>query len=80
MKQMRNLRAAMLLNDITHEEIANRWKRSTVYVNDRMNARACFSVWEAYDLCRMLEIPISEMPTYFPDKPIKEWRRTSDQN
>lgn len=79
MKQMRQLRAAMFLHDITQEEIASRWNRSTAYVNDRMNARACFSVWEAYDLCRILEIPIAEMPEYFPDKPIKEWRRTSEQ-
>lgn len=75
MKQMRQLRAMMLMQDVTQEEIAKRWNRSAAYVSERMNERACFSVWEAYDLCKMLEIPIAEIQEYFPDKPMKEWRK-----
>lgn len=74
MREMKKLRAAMVMHDITQEDLARRWGTSRTYVSRRMLGKYSFTVWEVYDLCGLLEISLDKLPEYFPQKPVKEWK------
>lgn len=72
---MRKLRAAMMLHGVKQEDLARRWNKSRSYISDRLTEKQVFNICEAYDLCRLLEIPLDRLPEYFPEKPVREWRQ-----
>lgn len=69
MKPYAKLRGRMAELEVTGEMLANHIGRSTTYVSNRMirNSRGySWTVDEVYKILNFLEIPQSEIFTYFP--------------
>lgn len=69
MKPYAKLRGRMAELDVTGETLANYIGRSTTYVSNRMSRNSRGYSWtvdEVYKILNFLEVPQSEIFTYFP--------------
>ncbi|MCM1330021.1 MAG: DUF739 family protein [Ruminococcus sp.] len=66
MKPYAKLRGRMAEMEVTGEDLANHIERSKTYVSNRLTHSYSWSIDEVYKILDFLEIPESEIFTYFP--------------
>lgn len=66
MRSYAKLRGRMAEMEITSEALANYIEKSRTYVSNRLTHRYSWSIDEVYKILDFLEIPQSEIFTYFP--------------
>lgn len=68
MKKFKELRKHMLEAEINQLDLAAKLHKSAVSLSNRLNGKVPFSIDDAYDIMKILEIPVEQMPLYFPDR------------
>lgn len=66
MKPYLKLRSAIMAADKKQGELAAAIAVSPSTFSKKMNAQTAWTVWEAYRMCELLEIPDCDLPEYFP--------------
>lgn len=66
MKKFKKLRSRIFDFEFLQEDLAKRLGKSTTYLKNRLNGSQPFTLQDAYLLCDLLEIEMSEIPKYFP--------------
>ena len=60
------LRCAMIRAGIDQNDIARTIGKSPSYVSLRLNGHVPWTMAEAYAICELLQLPITEIVRYFP--------------
>ncbi len=66
MKPYVKLRTAIMIAEKKQEELAAAIAVNPTTFSKKMTAKAAQTLWEAYKMCELLNIPESEMTEYFP--------------
>jgi len=66
MKPYVKLRTAIMMADKKQEELAAAIAVNPTTLSKKMTAKAAWTMWEAYRMCEILNIPDSELTEYFP--------------
>lgn len=66
MKKFLKLRTAIMAKDAKQEELAALIGVSTSTFSKKMCGLTAWTLWEAYQMCSVLNIPDRDLPEYFP--------------
>ncbi len=66
MKPYLKLRSAIMATDKKQDELAAAIAVSASTFSKKMNMQTAWTMWEAYRMCELLEIPDCDLPEYFP--------------
>lgn len=71
MRPMNDLRTKIFQAQVTQDEIGKWIGKKRGYIQLRLSGKEPFTVWEAYTICEKLEIPLADLPRYFPQEGAK---------
>lgn len=66
MKKYLKLRTAIMAADKKQDELAAAIAVSPSTFSRKINAQTAWTMWEAYRICELLDIPDHDLPEYFP--------------
>ena len=66
MKPYVKLRTAIMIAEKKQEELAAAIAVNPTTFSKKMTAKAAWTLWEAYTICELLNIPENELTEYFP--------------
>ena len=67
MRKFKRLRYRMLDFEMTQAELARATGISEATLTSRMQGRHPFTLWEVAAICKVLDIPVSDIPEVFRD-------------
>ncbi|MEY8372668.1 DUF739 family protein [Merdimmobilis hominis] len=62
----RKLKARMYSLDMGRKDLVKALGRSRKYISDRMTGKYSWALEDVYRICKLLDIPLAEIPEYFP--------------
>lgn len=62
----KKLKSRMYSLDMRREDIAKAVGHSRKYISDRMTGKFSWALDDVYRICKLLDIPLPEIPDYFP--------------
>ena len=65
-KPFRRLRFELGELDIDQVTLAEKLGRGDSYISGRMNGKGSWSLWEAFEMMRLLDVPLEQIADYFP--------------
>lgn len=65
-KPFYRLRFELRERDIDQIALAEKLHRGDSYISDRMNGKGSWSLWEAFEMMRLLDVPLEQIADYFP--------------
>ena len=65
-KPFRRLRFELGELDIDQVTLAEKLGRGDRYISGRMNGKGSWSLWEAFEMMRIIGAPLSKIEQYFP--------------
>lgn len=65
-KPFYRLRFELRERDIDQIALAEKLHRGDSYISDRMNGKGSWSLWEAFEMMRLLDVPLDRIEQYFP--------------
>ena len=65
---MKPLRQKIYLEDFDQRMLAKEIGKGEWYISQRMNGKGDWHLQDVYQICRLLHIPMEEIPKYFPVK------------
>lgn len=71
----RRLRSRMVQLDIDQHYLGDCIRMKASSVSSRLTGKVPWSIEECYEVCRVLEIPLTEIPLYWPPNGVEK-----DQN
>ena len=60
------LRFELHERDIDQVTLAEKLHRGDSYISDRMNGKGSWSLGEAFEMMRLLDVPLEQIADYFP--------------
>ncbi|MCM0708286.1 hypothetical protein NBH08_25760 [Faecalicatena sp. BF-R-105] len=60
------LRFELHERDIDQVTLAEKLHRGDSYISDRMNGKGSWSLREAFEMMRLLDVPLEQIADYFP--------------
>ncbi|SFI98672.1 hypothetical protein SAMN02910435_01128 [Ruminococcaceae bacterium D5] len=60
------LRFELKERDIQQQELAGRLRRGACYISHRFRSKGSWSLWEAFEMMRIIGEPLEKIALYFP--------------
>lgn len=62
----KKLKTALFANDIDQKMLCKKLGKSQTYITQRMMGRKPWTMDDVYVICELVNLPLNEVPIYFP--------------